>query len=276
MNKYLIALDLDLTLLKTNKGISLKTRAFLKHLENKGCLIVFNSGRPLRGIKKFYKKCHLSSPIISNNGGKIIFPKNHEYDKEETIPIEIFKEIYSKLKDEYIDSLSIGNEEFGFCDKVDYFKFCIHDDGIFKNYIGKNFLDKCNINPLGGLIKLKNTEDLNGFCSKISLILKDNYTYRIWGHANDPYVDINNINASKSKGIKYIANIYNIKEENILVFGDAENDIDMLSSFKNSFAMKNAKDEAKKVAKYITKYDNNHNGVIKAIKQFLKENKNSD
>ena len=48
--KYLIALDLDGTLLKDDKTISSKTKEYLKELEKEGHLIVITSGRALRSV----------------------------------------------------------------------------------------------------------------------------------------------------------------------------------------------------------------------------------
>ena len=57
----------------------------------------------------------------------------------------------------------------------------------------------------------------------------------------------------------------------MLVFGDAENDLEMLTMFKNSFLMKNGLDELKAKVNYVTKKDNNHDGVIFEIKNFIKK-----
>ena len=55
-NKYLIALDLDGTLLKDNKKISIKTRYFFKNLAKRGQIIIFSSGRPIRALLNYYNQ----------------------------------------------------------------------------------------------------------------------------------------------------------------------------------------------------------------------------
>ena len=50
-NKYLIALDLDGTLLKDNKKISLKSIFYIRKLVKLNNVVVISSGRPIRAIK---------------------------------------------------------------------------------------------------------------------------------------------------------------------------------------------------------------------------------
>ncbi len=66
-------------------------------------------------------------------------------------------------------------------------------------------------------------------------------------------VDILPKGGSKAKGIEKIAQRLEIPEENIYAFGDGLNDIEMLTSVKNSVAMGNAEDKVKNVAKFVTK-----------------------
>ena len=58
---------------------------------------------------------------------------------------------------------------------------------------------------------------------------------------------------SKAIGIEKIAERLRIPVERHYAFGDGLNDLEMLSTVKNSVAMGNAKDKVKEVAKYVTK-----------------------
>ena len=68
-----------------------------------------------------------------------------------------------------------------------------------------------------------------------------------------------------------LAKILNIPTDEILVFGDGNNDLEMLSKFNNSVCMSNGSKKAKKIAKYITKKDNNNSGVAEGIIYFMKK-----
>ena len=71
MEKYLIALDMDGTLLNKSHVISKTTSDYFKQLEKDGHIIVIASGRPVRGIMNFYKELELDTPIICYNGAYI-------------------------------------------------------------------------------------------------------------------------------------------------------------------------------------------------------------
>jgi Cof subfamily protein (haloacid dehalogenase superfamily) len=66
-------------------------------------------------------------------------------------------------------------------------------------------------------------------------------------------VDILPKGGSKAKGIEKIVQKLGISEDYQYAFGDGLNDIEMLSTVKNSVAMGNAEDQVKEVAKYVTK-----------------------
>ncbi|MBR3694320.1 MAG: HAD hydrolase family protein, partial [Erysipelotrichales bacterium] len=59
-----------------------------------------------------------------------------------------------------------------------------------------------------------------------------------------------------------------LSRDEIAVFGDGENDIDMLSQYPNSVAMGNASDPVKEIAKYIT-LSNDEEGISFAIHDLL-------
>ena len=56
---YLIAFDMDGTLLNEKKNIPSKTRRYLLKLAKKGHKIVLASGRPSRALKQYYEQLKL-------------------------------------------------------------------------------------------------------------------------------------------------------------------------------------------------------------------------
>ncbi|MGJ7911691.1 Cof-type HAD-IIB family hydrolase [Neobacillus sp. LXY-1] len=66
-------------------------------------------------------------------------------------------------------------------------------------------------------------------------------------------VDVIPKGGSKAKGIEQIVNKLSIPDDRHYAFGDGLNDIEMLTTVKNSVAMGNAVDQVKKVAKFVTR-----------------------
>ena len=74
----LIALDMDGTLLNTEKKISENTKKALKEAEAKGVKVVLASGRPLSGITRYLEELDLfkgDDYVLSFNGGIVINSK---------------------------------------------------------------------------------------------------------------------------------------------------------------------------------------------------------
>lgn len=72
---------------------------------------------------------------------------------------------------------------------------------------------------------------------------------------------------SKATGIEYLKKYYDVLPEDILVFGDSNNDLEMLRCVPNSVAMGKCTDEVKKAASYVTDIVEN-DGIYKAMKHF--------
>ncbi len=268
--KYLIALDLDGTLLNDQKKICKLTKRYLKRLNKQGVEIVLCSGRAPRSIINYYKELKINSPIISYNGA-LTFDPNRENFKEVGYKFdkEIVKNIYDSTRD-YVDSAMCENSEKIFIDKDDAFLF--------------NFFHKSNLEIIRGdikeiltddtytfVLKLKESADTeekrNELKEKIEKIAPE-YRLRYWWDCS--YAELHFLEVSKAYAIKELAKSLNIKEDNVFVFGDADNDIEMLSSFKHSFFMKNGHPPVANYASFTTKKDNNHNGIMWELIKYFK------
>ena len=72
-------------------------------------------------------------------------------------------------------------------------------------------------------------------------------------------------NGSKARGIQKLQQFAQIPLEDIYVFGDGLNDVEMLSYVPNSVAMGNGHPKAKETAKYVTNHVD-ENGIYNALK----------
>lgn len=84
-------------------------------------------------------------------------------------------------------------------------------------------------------------------------------------------VDLIHKDISKAIGLNKLLEHWQLDSEQCAVFGDGENDIEMLEVSKYSYAMKNASDKVKQASKYHTTYDNNHDGVLHEIDLLLEK-----
>lgn len=73
---------------------------------------------------------------------------------------------------------------------------------------------------------------------------------------------------NKAAGLRQLQDRYNIANDEIMTFGDDENDISMLELTPHGYAMKNAKDKVKAAAKNETD-TNNEEGVLNVLENLV-------
>ena len=73
---------------------------------------------------------------------------------------------------------------------------------------------------------------------------------------------------NKGQGILHACEYLGIQPEEVVAFGDAENDISMIKVAGMGIAMGNAEEEVKKIADRIT-LTNNENGIAAVLEQIL-------
>lgn len=81
-------------------------------------------------------------------------------------------------------------------------------------------------------------------------------------------LEMTDVNATKGFAVKRLCESLGISKENVMCFGDGENDCSMLEYADYSFAMANGNDLAKNTAKFVTDTNDNF-GVAKAIRQYV-------
>lgn len=82
---------------------------------------------------------------------------------------------------------------------------------------------------------------------------------------SNPYTtDIVSPGHSKLSGIRHLAAHYSFSLEEVLVFGDSTNDMEMVEGIPHSVAMKNGTLALRTAAWYVTD-SNNHDGIYKAL-----------
>ena len=84
MNRYLIALDMDGTLLKRDQSVSPFTIETIRKVIELGHIVIIASGRPYRNILDTYNLLKLDTPIIAYNGGAIYGAKSTYKDEEKS------------------------------------------------------------------------------------------------------------------------------------------------------------------------------------------------
>ena len=272
MKKYLFALDLDGTLLYDWETISRNTKNYLIDIQKLGHQIVIATGRPFRSSQPFHKELGLKTPIVNYNGGLV----TSEYD-------ESFEPFSVTVKKE--DILEIYNQNIDYIDNCFgeiYDDIFLHEDTeeirpLLHNFNGARLFT----GDLNDIL----TGDVNGFiilCKKgkaeiVEKFVEDYFQGRVlcrnWGEHYSFVLEIYSPLTNKGSGVEYIANHLGFDRENVVAFGDAHNDIEMLQYAGHGVAMQNAQERLKVHADDITPFPNTEDGLIKYIQTFLASKK---
>lgn len=110
-------------------------------------------------------------------------------------------------------------------------------------------------------------EELADFMTFIEAELGGIVTPVSSGHGS---VDLIIPGVHKANGIKLLQNIWGVKDEEVVTFGDGGNDVEMLQYAGFGFAMANAPDRIKEIAKYQAD-SNNNSGVLNIIDKILRK-----
>ena len=270
MPKYLVACDLDNTLLNQKKKITIKTIRYIKKFIKEGNYFVMCTGRPLAGVLNYiHKLCKnkIFMPIITSNGGAIYFPPNYNTNTiYNRIDFKIFKEFCQKVQP-LINCAEARIDNRVYIENMSQIPSWLLYPSLDTNTYEGKFCEVINEGPVIANIWVKE-ENLLEFLN-ITKEYEEYMYFRNWGQFENGYsIEILEKNTSKGEAMNYLAKMF--KCDFTIAFGDQLNDLSMLGMANYGVAMINARDEVKNKAKYITKKDHNHDGVIDFLKNMSK------
>ncbi len=269
----IIALDLDGTLLDSEKRLSEENRLALEKAAAKGIEIVPTTGRIYAIIPEVVRQLPFIHYAITVNGAEVYDVKNDRVIAKSELSWQKAVEIM-----EYLDGFDVVYDCYqnggGYMTKAHLEKVGDYlTSDYFKEIYAKTRIPvpelKTYLRELGqGVQKLQ-------FCTKdqaLRAFLLENLKTRFDGVVIStalPYNgEVNDKNGHKGGAIAKLCDYLGCTMENVMTFGDGLNDITMLQMAGLSVAMENADPEVKAAAKYVTG-TNDESGVAQAIHRFI-------
>lgn len=292
MNIKLIAMDMDGTLLSDNNTILEETKQALLHLEEKGVKLVLASGRSYYKLLDFAKELKMDvygGYLAEINGLAIYDVKHGTRIRKPLMPVENYKELFLYFKQFPVEI--IGTLDRGLIDYIpDQIKEekrlyreehqipeeCPWTAGAF-HFVQDHRKGYPDITYISSVDEIQ--MEVNKVCiaykpKVIEQVMKEaqaHFKDRYWiGRTTPRWLEIMMPNIHKGAAVLEIAQKLNIKNEEILCFGDGENDISMFECVTYGIAMGNALDSVKAAAYGVTD-TNVRNGIAKALYQFEKD-----
>lgn len=242
----MLVTDLDGTLLKTDKSISMYTIETIKHVRNKGIKVIYATARG--SSAKLLVPHEIFDGYVLLNGAKSYANNRLVYSRE--IQADIFMPFLRELSNK---NLEVAAEING----IHYSNFNVKEKWPYiDNFIITDFM-----NMSGGADKLYAIiESIDQIDIIKSNIPKDLYL----NVSMDGLAMIMHKEATKIKGILAIADEFNISKKEIIAFGDDVNDKEMLLNCGLNIAMDNAIDEIKGISDHVCE-SNDNDGVAKYL-----------
>lgn len=286
----MIVMDMDGTLLDKHNHILPKTFDTLMQLQKKGVRLVLASGRSYMRLLPYAKQLQMDTYagyLVEVNGTAVYDLKNNK------------REILAQLEEQHIQEI------FQYFMKWNLEIIGQFDDGMFdyiplamikekKAYIKTHHMMQdvpltagafqfvANKKEYPNLTYIHSPKDIKQNLNKISVsyhpdILQDitaqakkDLKGKYWAGLTSPrWLEIMLEGVNKASGLRHVSKLSGISFDEMIAFGDSENDIEMLQKAGVGIAMENAFDHVKKQADFVT-LSNNDNGIAYALEHLFK------
>lgn len=244
-----IIVDLDRTLLHTDKTLSAYTVNVLKKCHNKGLAVIAATARTEKRILTYREQVGFDA-VITMNGARIILPN------------EVIENSIPRLSGECVLSALISIPDTLISIET--------SDGVYANFANPEWDSICyddfpNLPANVTLYKILASSSNNTLYDKIKHILTEDVYYTV---ANNTLVQIMSKKATKWNGIKAALEALDISPTDAVYFGDDNDDIEPIQMCGIGVAVSNAIEAVTNAADYITG-SNDEDGVAHFIEANL-------
>lgn len=272
-----IVMDVDGTLTNNKKVITEKTKLALFKAQENGSILILASGRPVSGLMDIAKELKMNENhglLVSYNGSKVVDCETNKILFNETMTVEEGQAVLEHMKNFNVKPM---------IDKDDY----MYVNNVFDNEINYNgkIINIIEYESRGGKFKLCEKDDLAAFATyhlnKILTAgdpeyLKNNYKKMMEPFkdnlscmfTSDFYFEFTAKGIDKAKALDSVLSPMGYKPENIIAFGDGQNDASMIKYAGIGVTMANAVDELKNVADELT-LSNEDDGIAYTLNKYL-------
>lgn len=271
--QYIVALDLDGTLLDSNKHITPRTKAALNAAYQIGAAIVPSTGRMISALGKEIEAQPFIQYAITINGAQVVDIVSQKALHYDEIPYDLVMDLFNFL-DDLPAIYDCYQNNWGWMDSKFYSLLDAYIPDVHARELVKrtrSFLPDFHEQMANRKMSIQKAQ---AFFKEISVrdamlqVIRDRFPELEVTFALSNNMEINSKTATKGNAVSFLAEYLHIPKDNVYVFGDSLNDISMFSQRKYSFAMGNASDFVKSKANYVTA-SNDQDGIAVALEKYL-------
>ena len=271
MEIKVIATDMDGTLLDSRGQLDLpRLEKILDQLDQRGVRFVIATGNEIHRMRQLLEHLADRVVLVVANGARIF--ENNELLQAQTWDDDMVDKALAHFKGrECQDQFVVTAMNGGFVKEGTVFteldKF-MTPEMIEKLYQRMNFVDEFDSSLFGGVLKM-------------SMVVGEDRSSSVLQEVNDLFdgrvravssgygcIDILQDGIHKAWGLEELLKRWNLKPEQIMAFGDSENDIEMLEMAGISYVMENAEESVKEIATKVAPA-NSQAGVYQVLENWL-------
>lgn len=273
MTIKLIATDMDGTLLDPKGQVDLpRLEKILDQLEERGIRFVIATGNEIHRVKQLLGHLTERVVLIVANGARIF--EGNQLLQAQTWDDDMVNRALEFFKGrECQDQFVVTSMNGGFVKEGTVFtqlENFMTPEMIVLFYQRMNFVEELESHLFGGVLKMSlvvGEERSDSVLEEINQLFNGSVQAVSSGYG---CIDILQAGIHKAWGLQELLKRWDIKAEEIMAFGDSENDVEMLQLAGIAYAMENADDKAKAVATDFAP-SNSQAGVYQVLEDWLEK-----
>ncbi|MEG2254564.1 MAG: HAD family hydrolase [Vagococcus sp.] len=255
MTRKLVVFDIDGTLVTDTHEVLPETIEAIKQLQEAGHMVMCATGRSLPLAKEVLDEAGIEHAVLSN--GAVAFVDGKQVYGNELDP-KALEKLVRISDEETIDLVFNGlletklrNEDF-----QPETKLAMESFGESLPAIERDFYQK---EPVYQVVALLGEEKMSVYEGQFP-----EFRFVRW---HEYGIDVLPKNGSKAETLKIIAETYGFKQEDIIAFGDGNNDVEMIQYAGAGVVMANAQPSLKELGDFVT-LSNNDGGICHGLREY--------
>ena len=248
--RYLMATDMDLTLINPDQSIPEANLEACKALKENGVALTIATGRSSFLVDKFSEILDIDVPLITGNGSALWDSKTRSHIYSADFPRQKLMKLLRIFLDKDVDCTIYGTDGVFLCPASSRQWFCdAYNEGLPPELQAPVYrVDKSSFE--------KEIPNFNKFllinvCDEIAEELKSDPDLYVVS-SGPTFYDVMAAGVSKGSGLLHLADTLGIPRENTFAIGVSENDLSMIEDARYSIAMGNSDPSLLAAASYIT------------------------
>lgn len=257
-----IAFDLDDTLLRSDLTVSDYTVDVLRRAADRGIIILPASGRTRDSMFPTVQRIGCADAFISCNGADVWTP-DRELIMQELLPVALAHEVARYAADRGVYCQTYSPSRFYFSVDNEYAVSYASSSSLEGEFVGD--LTAFIQSPVTKLLMMDTPEKIAALYEEAKTI----FAGRASMTCSKPYfLECNPLKATKGNALKWCADHFGFRMDELLTFGDSLNDVSMLAAAGIGVAMGNAREDVKAMG-FPVCLTNDEDGVARYIEEYI-------